>query len=123
MKGAEGAKDAARTHYETMGVDPTASLEEIKAAYFKLAHERHPDKGGSTAAFQRLSEAYEALSNPVKRKAYDAPRLAAVSKVGRGKSRAGPEVSPSLTMHTLPLSLFPSSPWTGMGTPFFLRQE
>ena len=131
MKSADGAKHAARTHYETLDVAPTASSEEIKAAYFKLARERHPDKGGSSAAFQRLKTAYDTLSILAKRKAADAPRLAAVwdnalAKVGwaglghmggqRGRVGAGGRVGtqgrPPSSLRRSPSTLSPflSSP-------------
>jgi len=66
-----GEETANPTHYETMGVATDASPAELKNAYYKLALERHPDKGGSDAAFQRLNDAWETLKDPEKRKAYD----------------------------------------------------
>ena len=47
------------THYSTLGVAETASPDEIKQAYRKLANQHHPDKGGDTATFQKIQEAYE----------------------------------------------------------------
>lgn len=70
-EGEAGEETANPTHYETMGVDTDASPAEIKKAYYTLALERHPDKGGSDAAFQRLNDAWETLKDPEKRKAYD----------------------------------------------------
>lgn len=61
-------------HYQTLGVSKTASLEEIKSAYRKLASKHHPDKGGDTAAFQKIQSAYEVLSDPAKKSAYDNPQ-------------------------------------------------
>lgn len=68
----EGEVTSNPTHYETMGVATDASPAEIKTAYYKLALEVHPDKGGSDAAFQRLNDAWETLKDPEKREAYDA---------------------------------------------------
>ena len=60
--------------YEILGVSNTASTEEIKKAYRRLASKHHPDKGGDTAKFQEIQTAYDTLSDPVKRQDYDNPR-------------------------------------------------
>lgn len=61
--------------YQTLGVGKTASLDEIKKAYRKLAKEWHPDKHkGDKAAeskFKEINSAYEVLSDPEKRRNYD----------------------------------------------------
>jgi hypothetical protein len=45
--------------FDVMGIPPSAGKEWITSAYRKLSMERHPDKGGSTALFQELNEAYQ----------------------------------------------------------------
>lgn len=60
-------------HYATLGVSKDASQDEIKKAYRKLASQHHPDKGGDTAKFQQVEEAYRTLSDPDKRAQYDNP--------------------------------------------------
>lgn len=60
-------------HYTTLGVPRTASQEEIKAAYRKLASKHHPDRGGDTATFQKIQAAYDVLGNAEKRAQYDNP--------------------------------------------------
>jgi len=59
--------------YETLGVDQQANPDEIKRAYRRLASQHHPDKGGDKATFQDIQAAYETLTDPQKRAAYDNP--------------------------------------------------
>lgn len=61
-------------HYQTLGVAKTATPDEIKKAYRKLASQHHPDKGGDTATFQQIQTAYDTLFDPQKRQEYDNPR-------------------------------------------------
>ena len=63
----------AKNYYEILGVSKTASKDEIKRAYRKLAHEHHPDKsgGGDEKRFREANEAYEVLSDDSKRAQYD----------------------------------------------------
>lgn len=60
-------------HYQTLGVSKNATPDEIKKAYRKLASQHHPDKGGETAMFQKIEEAYRVLSDPKQRQQYDSP--------------------------------------------------
>ncbi len=62
-----------QNHYEVLGLSHGASSEEIASAYQKLAHELHPNtpRTGNKAAFDKLNKAYEALSDPETRKAFD----------------------------------------------------
>ncbi|MFF0266532.1 J domain-containing protein [Kribbella sp. NPDC004536] len=58
-------------HYEVLNVERTASAAEIKSAYRKLALQVHPDQGGNAALFRLVQEAWNTLSDPAKRAAYD----------------------------------------------------
>ena len=64
-----------RDYYEVLGVSKSASADEIKSAYRKLAMKYHPDRNpgdeAAKAKFQEASEAYEVLSNDEKRQRYD----------------------------------------------------
>jgi curved DNA-binding protein len=50
--------------YQTLGLQPGATEDEVKKAYRKLAMKHHPDRGGDEAEFKRIKEAYEAITNP-----------------------------------------------------------
>lgn len=60
------------TYYDVLGIDETASQDDIKKAYKKLAMKHHPDRGGDNKKFQEISQAYDTLSDPNKRSQYDA---------------------------------------------------
>ena len=63
---------ASKDYYKILGVSRNASQEEIKKAYYKLAHEYHPDKkGGDEQKFKEINEAYQVLSDKNKRAQYD----------------------------------------------------
>ena len=72
------------THYEILGVPETATEDEIKKAYRKLASIWHPDKKtGDTEKFKDIQVAYATLSDPVKRHEYD------MQQAGHGQFRFG----------------------------------
>mgnify|MGYP003113997488 FL=1 len=62
------------THYDTLGVSESASEQEIKKAFKKLAMQHHPDKGGDSGKFQQINEAYDSIKTPEKRQQYDQMR-------------------------------------------------
>lgn len=76
-----------RDYYEILGVSRDATEEEIKSAYRKKALEWHPDRNKSpeaTERFKEINEAYEVLSDPEKRSAYDQFGHAAFQAGGAG---------------------------------------
>ncbi len=63
---------ANKDYYKILGVEKTASDDEIKKSFRKLAHQYHPDKqGGDETKFKEINEAYQVLSNKEKRAKYD----------------------------------------------------
>ena len=78
-----------RDYYEVLGLQKTATPDEIKKAYRKLVKELHPDKGGDENAFKEVSEAYEILSDKDKKIKYDqfghdGPRMGGGNPFGFG---------------------------------------
>ena len=61
-------------YYQILGVDQAVSPSDLKKAYRDLVKQHHPDKGGDEDRFKSISEAYEILSDPVKRRDYDVKR-------------------------------------------------
>jgi molecular chaperone DnaJ len=84
----------AQDHYKALGVDKKASPEEIKKAYRKLARQYHPDRNPddakSEARFKEISQAYDTLSDPEKRKAYDRAQLNPFARAGGGSGTGRP---------------------------------
>jgi curved DNA-binding protein len=62
-------------HYERLGVGASATQDEIKQAFRKLSKSHHPDAGGDEAAYKAISEAYQTLKDPARRRQYDAEQL------------------------------------------------
>lgn len=63
-----------KDYYKILGVDRSASAEDIKQAYRRLAARHHPDRGGNTAEFQTIQEAYDTLGDDQRRQQYDRPQ-------------------------------------------------
>jgi molecular chaperone DnaJ len=80
---------AKRDYYEVLGIGKTASADEIKKAYRRLAVQHHPDRGGDEANFREVNEAYEILKDDSKRKRYDQFGHAGVGSGAAGGSPFG----------------------------------
>lgn len=77
-----------KNYYQTLGIQKSATNDEVKKAYRKLALKYHPDKNkaaGAEEKFKEVAEAYEVLSDKSKREIYD--------KYGEDGLKRGGEVS------------------------------
>jgi molecular chaperone DnaJ/curved DNA-binding protein len=81
--------------YGVLGVEPTASVAEIRRAWRRLALRWHPDRAGSRATkfFQKLSAAYEVLSDPLARAAYDRRRGTSAPARAAAAAQAAPDAA------------------------------
>src|SRR5690242_947179 len=84
---------ASKTYYMVLGVSRTESPNGIRAAYRDLAKRLHPDVAGTQAthAFQEITQAYDVLSNPERRQAYNHELSRTEERdVSAARSRRGP---------------------------------
>jgi DnaJ-class molecular chaperone len=117
-----------RDYYDILGVKKQATKDEIKKAYRKLALEYHPDRNKSqdaSAKFKEINEAYEILSDPKKKEAYDQHGHAAFDPRygGFGGAGAGPFGGQTRTYRQGPFTYTYTtggggSPFGGFSDPF-----
>lgn len=108
---------ATRDYYEVLGVSPTATEDQIKKAYRKLAREYHPDqvqgsgrdKAAAEARFKEISAAYDTLGDADKRKTYDQMRQ--FGGAGGFQGHTGP-------FGTGPFGRSKKGPFGAQGSPF-----
>ena len=81
------------SYYEILGVRPDASFEEIRTKYRNLIRRIHPDLDGPVALFRQVQEAYEVLSDPVRRADYDRVLAARRRPAGVGATRRPPSAT------------------------------
>jgi DnaJ-like protein len=85
----------AQTHYEVLGVAPSATTAQVRAAYRSAARDHHPDAGGDPDRMRALNAAWRVLSDPARRAAYDRA-LGGVSTAGPGPRTAESEWAPDV---------------------------
>lgn len=79
-----------RTHYDTLGISEKATSAEIRAAYRRLALQHHPDRSTAPDAaekFSRISEAYQVVSDPDRRREYDTLLTLEAERQARASAR------------------------------------
>ena len=75
--------------YAILGLDPSASESDIRKAYRRAAVKFHPDKGGDEGDFQKISRAYEVLSDEEKKSIYDQVGLEGLEQHEQGEAAGG----------------------------------
>lgn len=71
---------ASKDYYEVLGASEDSSPREIERLYKRLAHQRHPDRGGTEEGMKALNEAYQVLHDEAKRAEYDTQRRRPVAQ-------------------------------------------
>lgn len=76
--------------YDLLGVQPTASADEVRSAYRLAARHAHPDAGGSARAFEQVQGAYRVLRDPGRRHLYDLQLAASLDPDARPEAPRRP---------------------------------
>ena len=92
----EPSRTSDNSLYDILGVHRDCSATEVKKAYRREARVHHPDKGGNAETFKKLTEAYEILSDEIKRENYDRYGLDGAKTGGGGNFRSASEFAQEL---------------------------
>lgn len=98
------------SHYEVLGVPVTASEAEIRRAYRRAARAHHPDHGGDVVEFRRVTLAYEVLSDPRARTAYDRSYFTSAPQREAPRAADGGDAASAATGRTTPDGGFTARP-------------
>ena len=96
-------------YYQILQVHPSAGKEVIDAAYRKLALKYHPDRNlddEAAAKMKQINQAYDVLSNPIKRATYDKSRGNAIPKTSGGLNFGRPKTILALVITIIILAKF-----------------
>src|ERR1041385_6005424 len=111
---------ATKDYYQVLGVPETATVDEIKKAFRRLAKQYHPDRNPNnshaTDRFKEINEAHDVLSDPEKRKKYDQLRRYGAFAGGAGGGWRGP--SPGAGPGAADFDLSDLGPLGGLGDLF-----
>ena len=111
---------ATKDYYQVLGVPETATVDEIKKAFRRLAKQYHPDRNPNnshaTDRFKEINEAHDVLSDPEKRKKYDQLRRYGAFAGGAGGGGRGP--SPGAGAGAADFDLSDLGPLGGLGDLF-----
>ena len=105
--------------YKVLGLNKSATEDDIKKAYRKMALKYHPDKNKSPGAeekFKEIAEAYEVLSDPKKKQIYDVHGEQGLRGGGSGGGSQGPHENFTYTYHGDPRATFEA--FFGTSSPF-----
>lgn len=83
-------------YYAVLSIEDKATEQEIRKAYKKAALKHHPDKGGDEEMFKVVSNAYETLCDPIKKRQYDTLRTVHKNNLSKTPPQNSPEHSPCM---------------------------